>query len=630
MKALHPEPDFILWTGDDTPHVADEKLGEDAVLRIISKLTKLIQVVFPGTKVYSAMGNHDFHPKNQFPGNYHKIYNRTAELWAPWMDHQSITLFNQGAFYTEKLLGQNDQRIIVLNTNLYYRSNKLNVETNDPAGQFQWLEEVLSNAIVAKEKVYIIGHVPPGFFEKKRWTSWFLEHFNSRYVEIIQKYHSVIAGQFFGHHHTDSFRMFYNQSGSPIGVMFVTPGITPWKTTLPGVENGANNPAIRIFEYNTYTLEIQAGDYFWGAAVLCLVLFCSVVVQLFSWFWFAGDREQLKSLSDSGLLPSFKTTVGDGALRLLHGLQLGFLVRYITALEVGIRMHKERDTFGLQYVIYLISDISMLRLFESIFESAPQLSLMLYIMMLKNQMKLHQCFSIVASFLSIAWAVLDFHKSLRSSLSDKMHLRFKSAVTYFIFNLLLICPRICSIALFAIIFKHYVLLHFALICLPMFIWTCQQGTDFMNNLPEEVFYRGAVAVILYFTWLNVAEGKTFIRQVIYHSFLAVDCGILVGFWWIYRDPVLTASYALPLLFAISSSYFLGVIVKCTYYKYLHPRVTADLLSTDEIDVLQEVGFRSICESRPLINKRMQILSNCFYSSKPGRNKCHSDMEETKI
>ncbi|XP_043573277.1 acid sphingomyelinase-like phosphodiesterase 3b isoform X2 [Chiloscyllium plagiosum] len=257
MKTFHPKPDFILWTGDDTPHVADEKLGEDVVLRIISKLTKLIQVVFPGTKVYSAMGNHDFHPKNQLPGNYHKIYNRTAELWAPWMDHQSIAIFNQGAFYTEKLLGRTDQRIIVLNTNLYYSSNKYNVGINDPAGQFQWLEEILSNAMTAKEKVYIIGHVPPGFFEKKRWTSWFVEHFNNRYVEIIQKYHSVIAGQFFGHHHTDSFRMFYNHSGSPIGVMFITPGITPWKTTLPGVENGANNPAIRVFEYDTNTLEVQ-------------------------------------------------------------------------------------------------------------------------------------------------------------------------------------------------------------------------------------------------------------------------------------------------------------------------------------------------------------------------------------
>ncbi|GCB69541.1 hypothetical protein scyTo_0010574 [Scyliorhinus torazame] len=257
MKDLHSQPDFILWTGDDTPHVGDEKLGENAVLRIISKLTQLIREVFPGTKVYSAMGNHDFHPKNQFPANYHRIYNKTAELWAPWMDQQSIAMFNKGAFYTEKLRGRIDQRIIVLNTNLYYSSNKLNVGISDPAGQFKWFEKILSNAVTAKEKVYIIGHVPPGFFEKRRRTSWYQHHFNKRYIEIVQKYHSVIAGQFFGHHHTDSFRMFYSVSASPIGVMFIAPGISPWKTTLPGVANGANNPGIRVFEYDTNTLEVQ-------------------------------------------------------------------------------------------------------------------------------------------------------------------------------------------------------------------------------------------------------------------------------------------------------------------------------------------------------------------------------------
>ncbi|XP_067862890.1 acid sphingomyelinase-like phosphodiesterase 3b [Heptranchias perlo] len=257
MRERHPHPDFILWTGDDTPHVADEKLGEDAVMRIIGNLTHLIQEVFPGTKVYSAMGNHDFHPKNQFPDNYHRIYIKTAQLWKSWMDPQSIPTFNKGAFYTERLLGRTGQRIIVLNTNLYYINNKLNVGISDPAGQFKWFEEVLSNAVTAKEKVYIIGHVPPGFFEKRRGIIWFRHHFNKRYNEIVQKYHSVIAGQFFGHHHTDSFRMFYNHSGSPIGVMFIAPGVTPWKTTLPGVENGANNPGIRIFEYDTNTLEVQ-------------------------------------------------------------------------------------------------------------------------------------------------------------------------------------------------------------------------------------------------------------------------------------------------------------------------------------------------------------------------------------
>ncbi|XP_051892009.1 acid sphingomyelinase-like phosphodiesterase 3b [Pristis pectinata] len=258
MRDLHPQPDFILWTGDDTPHIADKNLGEDAVLGIIGKLTHLIQEVFPDTKVYPAMGNHDFHPKNQFPDTYHRIYNRTADLWAPWMDSQSILMFNKGAFYTEKLLNRNDQRIIVLNTNLYYTKNRLNIGLSDPANQFQWLEEILSKAMTAKEKVYIIGHVPPGFFEKRRKVFWFHQHFNERYIKIVQKYHNVIAGQFFGHHHTDSFRMFYSHSGSPIGVMFIAPGISPWKTTLPGVENGANNPGIRLFQYDTNTLEIQS------------------------------------------------------------------------------------------------------------------------------------------------------------------------------------------------------------------------------------------------------------------------------------------------------------------------------------------------------------------------------------
>ena len=63
-------------------------------------------------------------------------------------------------------------------------------------------------------QVYIIGHVPPGYFEKKRSKAWFRPEFNQRYVDMVRKHHSVIQGQFFGHHHTDSFRMFYDSDGT--------------------------------------------------------------------------------------------------------------------------------------------------------------------------------------------------------------------------------------------------------------------------------------------------------------------------------------------------------------------------------------------------------------------------------
>ncbi|XP_078087365.1 acid sphingomyelinase-like phosphodiesterase 3b [Mustelus asterias] len=256
MKDIFPNPNFIIWTGDDTPHIPNEKLSEEAVLRMIGNVSQLIQHVFPETKVYAAMGNHDIHPKSQFPAIGHVIYNQTAELWAQWLDTASISTFQKGAFYTEQLLHREGQRIIILNTNFYYKSNALTADLSDPAGQFRWFDDILSRASTAGEKVYIIGHVPPGFFEKKRGTHWFQENFNKKYIEIIKKHSQVIAGQFFGHQHRDSFRIFYSNNGSPVSTMFIAPAVTPWKTTLAGLRDGSQNPGIRLFEYNTDTLQI--------------------------------------------------------------------------------------------------------------------------------------------------------------------------------------------------------------------------------------------------------------------------------------------------------------------------------------------------------------------------------------
>ena len=37
-------------------------------------------------------------------------------------------------------------------------------------------------------------------------------------------------------------------TGKPISALFLSPAVTPWKSTLPGV--GANNPSIRLFQYD--------------------------------------------------------------------------------------------------------------------------------------------------------------------------------------------------------------------------------------------------------------------------------------------------------------------------------------------------------------------------------------------
>ena len=42
---------------------------------------------------------------------------------------------------------------VILNTNLYYKSNPLTEHMPDPANQFQWFDDKLTEANLANEKV---------------------------------------------------------------------------------------------------------------------------------------------------------------------------------------------------------------------------------------------------------------------------------------------------------------------------------------------------------------------------------------------------------------------------------------------------------------------------------------------
>lgn len=57
-----------------------------------------------------------------------------------------------GGYYAEKLLNQTGLRMLVLNTNLYYDQNNLTKDLEDPADQFAWANQVLTEAANNKEK----------------------------------------------------------------------------------------------------------------------------------------------------------------------------------------------------------------------------------------------------------------------------------------------------------------------------------------------------------------------------------------------------------------------------------------------------------------------------------------------
>ncbi|CAB1412474.1 unnamed protein product [Pleuronectes platessa] len=361
------------------------------------------------------------------------------------------------------------------------------------------------------------------------------------------------------------------------------------------------------------------GDLLWFSVLIGLMVLSSVVVQMFSWFWFKYDRE----------LPGFSGRPGAGTVMfvdrvklccLLHVLQLGFLCRHISAIRQGFRVWWRKEE-GSEYAVYLTHDLSMLRLIETFCESAPQLTLMIYVMLSTNKARTVQFVSIAASTTSIAWMVVDYHRSLRSFLPDKAKQGWGSSLIYFLWNLLLIAPRVAALALFASVLPGYIGVHFLILWLVFVLWVWRQRTYFMDSVAGEWLYRATVGLIWYFSWFNVADGRTRGRSLVYHSFITTDAGILLVTWWCYRDPVQTESYALPLIITLPFIYLLGLLFKTLYYCCFHPKLwrppmrdpglPADL--PDAEVSFRDISIQDVTLSSELLNKRMACHASNFYS-----------------
>ena len=99
-------------------------------------------------------------------------------------------------------------------------------------------------------QVIIFGHSPPGKYERSfqvskgastsidhnsnQWSQhWLQERFNHRYLEFVRKYSKLIVGQFFGHQHSDTFRIFRDEKGEfdELSMSFHT-SLAWWLVTL--------------------------------------------------------------------------------------------------------------------------------------------------------------------------------------------------------------------------------------------------------------------------------------------------------------------------------------------------------------------------------------------------------------
>lgn len=245
--------EFVLWTGDALTRTA----GMSAELRLqcLRNLTDLLSRTFKEQFVFPALGHEDLGVS----------FSQLAVLWQQWLPQEALDTFQTAGYYTIEQRSEK-YRIIFLNTNLWL--NVVNVvntadnrmlhrtaastidNTEDPFGQWSWFESTLGNARRKQETVYIVGHTPPGVDERDTGAAPLSENHNTRYLELVRLYSDIIRGQFFGHWHSDTFRVVYSDDGLPVSWIMMAPSISP---STPG---GPNNPGLRLYKFETNTGQV--------------------------------------------------------------------------------------------------------------------------------------------------------------------------------------------------------------------------------------------------------------------------------------------------------------------------------------------------------------------------------------
>lgn len=244
-KRVVPNPDLIIWTGDNTPHI--EYNSTNYVIDTMRLTSDAIHRYFgqTSTTIVPAMGNHDFSPPNYVPDQPNEVYERTFDLWEHWIGAEQRETFRLGGYY--KFMWQG-QTFLVLNTNIYYIYNHDDLnEPTDPAGQFAFLKRELELAKKNQVKVNIVGHIPPGAFERE-FLKVLKKNYNEKMLDLIVEYAPWTNWLIFGHLHTDTFRIVRDLNGDPAQVIFVSAAVSPLQT---------NNPAFRIYDYDVHSMEIQ-------------------------------------------------------------------------------------------------------------------------------------------------------------------------------------------------------------------------------------------------------------------------------------------------------------------------------------------------------------------------------------
>jgi sphingomyelin phosphodiesterase len=201
----------------------------------------LLSRYFP-IPIYPVLGNNDGNPAEEF--DFLDSYWLTSPLSALYqtaLGPEAMESFRLTGSYSQ-LHRNSSLRIVTINTQACKNINFYLIRNiTDPGAQITFLQSQLALAESQGERVFILGHIPPG--AEDCMSDW-----ADRYNAVVGRYAGIVAGQFFGHTHSDQFYVGKDyRTGEPATVQWVAPSVT----TLSD-----RNPSYRVYEVDSGDHEI--------------------------------------------------------------------------------------------------------------------------------------------------------------------------------------------------------------------------------------------------------------------------------------------------------------------------------------------------------------------------------------
>lgn len=263
------EGQAVIFPGDILAHHFPETFFElygeedhDALRSFVYKtvvfFANQVRDRFASIPVMFALGNND-----SYIGDYQLVpggafladtadafYNTLLLGWADRKDYFST--YPAGGYFVAE---PPDTKVlfVCLNSVLFSKNRTegcTDESNNVPTTQLDWLERVLEKAHADRKKVFIVSHIPTGMSIYSTVQTYmdvsgkisdaavfWKESCESRFLEICQRYESVIEAIFSGHTHMDEYRLILDREGKAYKGTIVTPAVSP---------QFGNNPAFKV------------------------------------------------------------------------------------------------------------------------------------------------------------------------------------------------------------------------------------------------------------------------------------------------------------------------------------------------------------------------------------------------